>query len=213
MQALQETLLPSASASCDSYHALAWQSPSQLVQPNSMPVTMSAMCQCVHGPPLPCRSCHIMPAACLPACLPAFMMMLLHHQVSGHGRFSPFQPFVTCPPGMPLHRDGGAGDGGKWICGLAALQAPCVVLSLGSNNDYSFEVRRGAGVVDGGGLGRPALPPAAGGRRAAAIWRMPVVHAMQSCRHSRVAFIGTTGGTRRLQLNASRRCWWWWCAC
>lgn len=64
----------------------------------------------------------------------------------GHARFDLFNPFVTCPPGMVLRRVGGKGgntDGGKWLCGFQALRAPCTVLSLGSNNDFSFEVRYG----------------------------------------------------------------------
>lgn len=31
------------------------------------------------------------------------------------------------------------GDGGKWICGLRDLRAPCTVYSLGSDLDFSFE--------------------------------------------------------------------------
>jgi hypothetical protein len=47
--------------------------------------------------------------------------------------------FLACPPGQPLKRYGGAGDGGKMLCDLAALRAPCVIYSLGSRGDYTFE--------------------------------------------------------------------------
>ncbi|GBF97879.1 hypothetical protein Rsub_10234 [Raphidocelis subcapitata] len=48
-------------------------------------------------------------------------------------------PFVTCPPGQQLLRYGKPGDGGKLLCDLSGLAAPCLVYSLGSNGDYSFE--------------------------------------------------------------------------
>lgn len=59
--------------------------------------------------------------------------------IPAHDRFAPYEPFVSCPPNMPLRRHGGAGDGGKLICGLDQIQAPCTILSLGSSNDYTFE--------------------------------------------------------------------------
>lgn len=37
--------------------------------------------------------------------------------------------------GDPAHQM----DGGKWICGLRQLQAPCTIYSLGSHLDFSFE--------------------------------------------------------------------------
>ncbi|GAQ85040.1 hypothetical protein KFL_002180150 [Klebsormidium nitens] len=57
----------------------------------------------------------------------------------GHNRFSLFQPFVDCPPGMPLKRWGAKGDGGKWLCGVEVLKEGCVILSLGSNGHFDFE--------------------------------------------------------------------------
>ncbi|KAG2427614.1 hypothetical protein HXX76_012267 [Chlamydomonas incerta] len=57
----------------------------------------------------------------------------------GHKKFAHLQPFITCPPNRPLRRVGPPGDGGKWICDPAALESPCTILSLGSNNDFSFE--------------------------------------------------------------------------
>ena len=54
-------------------------------------------------------------------------------------RFDAFNPFVSCPPGQPLRRYGNGGDGGKVLCDLAALRPPCLIYSLGSNGDYSFE--------------------------------------------------------------------------
>ena len=54
-------------------------------------------------------------------------------------RFQLFGSFVTCPDGYKLERIGGTGDGGKWICGIKNLVAPCAIFSMGSNGDYSFE--------------------------------------------------------------------------
>jgi FkbM family methyltransferase len=49
-------------------------------------------------------------------------------------------PTFSCPDEV---RVGRAGDGGKWLCGSAALQnsseGNCLVYSFGSNNDFSFE--------------------------------------------------------------------------
>jgi hypothetical protein len=42
-------------------------------------------------------------------------------------------------PCAPLERVGRDGDGGKFVCGLRNLKAPCVIYSLGSYNDFSFE--------------------------------------------------------------------------
>lgn len=42
----------------------------------------------------------------------------------------------ACPT---LLRYGGNADGGKWLCGLDSLAAPCVIYSLGSNGDFKFE--------------------------------------------------------------------------
>ncbi|KAG2500739.1 hypothetical protein HYH03_001503 [Edaphochlamys debaryana] len=66
----------------------------------------------------------------------------LHHEVRAeewHKRFEPFQPFITCPPDQRLERVGNEHDGGKWLCGLDKMKAPCNVISVGSFNDYGFE--------------------------------------------------------------------------
>lgn len=49
--------------------------------------------------------------------------------------WSVHQPIVTCPPGRPLTRYGGKGDGSKLLCGLTARlqREDCVIYSLGSN--------------------------------------------------------------------------------
>lgn len=53
--------------------------------------------------------------------------------------YLPFAPIVSCPPGCPLTTYGD-GDGVKKLCATPDLQLEtCVVYSLGSNNDYSFE--------------------------------------------------------------------------
>eukprot|EP00879_Flechtneria_rotunda_P001331 GHRR01001481.1.p1 GENE.GHRR01001481.1~~GHRR01001481.1.p1 ORF type:complete len:390 (+),score=80.39 GHRR01001481.1:272-1441(+) len=59
--------------------------------------------------------------------------------LQGHQRFEPVKPFVTCPPHQPLTRYGNPKDGGKLLCDLSKLTAPCIIYSLGSNGDYSFE--------------------------------------------------------------------------
>ncbi len=63
------------------------------------------------------------------------------HNLSGHSRYEVLFPIVTsCPPRHPLVKIGGTidEDGQKYICdGL--LKPPCVVYSMGSNGDYSFE--------------------------------------------------------------------------
>lgn len=38
-----------------------------------------------------------------------------------------------------LFRYGGGGDGGKWLCALDTVAAPCVIYSLGSYGDFKFE--------------------------------------------------------------------------
>lgn len=47
---------------------------------------------------------------------------------------------TTCPPGSRLEIMGvDKDDGGKWMCGLKSMQAPCHVISLGSNGNFNFE--------------------------------------------------------------------------
>lgn len=58
--------------------------------------------------------------------------------LTGHARYSLFEPFVHCPPNTALTRLGD-GDGGKWACMPFAEGNDCVVYSLGSNNNYEFE--------------------------------------------------------------------------
>eukprot|EP00798_Chlamydomonas_sp_ICE-L_P006840 gene6840-30816_t len=62
---------------------------------------------------------------------------------TGHARYELIEPFVTCPPHTPLTRYGvgQAGDPteGKLLCGVDSLQPPCVIYSIGSNNQYEFE--------------------------------------------------------------------------
>lgn len=60
-------------------------------------------------------------------------------ELSGWQRYDAFMPFLSCPPSMPLRRVGSAADGGKIICDVGRLAPPCVVYSLGSQGDYSFE--------------------------------------------------------------------------
>lgn len=50
-----------------------------------------------------------------------------------------FGPDYTCP--FTKERVGRIGDGGKWVCGMRALleDRPCLVYSLGSRGDISFE--------------------------------------------------------------------------
>jgi hypothetical protein len=59
----------------------------------------------------------------------------------GVNRFKPFLPFLTCPPDTKLEQFGGIKyDAGKQLCTLPGLQRPgCVVVSLGSNGDFTFE--------------------------------------------------------------------------
>lgn len=50
--------------------------------------------------------------------------------------FDPVTPTFNC---STQQRYGDDGDGGKVLCGIAALQAPCVIYSLGGNNQWDFE--------------------------------------------------------------------------
>lgn len=59
--------------------------------------------------------------------------------LQGHQRFNPLKPFIQCPPNQPLIRYGNAADGGKLLCDMSKLPEPCIIYSLGSNGDYSFE--------------------------------------------------------------------------
>lgn len=65
--------------------------------------------------------------------------ILLFAVLQGHKRFNPLKPFIRCPPGQPLTRYGNEADGGKLLCDLGKLPTPCIIYSLGSNGDYSFE--------------------------------------------------------------------------
>ncbi len=68
-----------------------------------------------------------------------FALQKLDDRVLGFGRYDPFRPFLDCPPDRPLQRYGSNADGGKMFCDLGVLEAPCLLISLGSYNDYSFE--------------------------------------------------------------------------
>jgi hypothetical protein len=57
----------------------------------------------------------------------------------GFHRFDPMRPFLSCPPHQPLVRYGSEADGGKLLCDLSKLKPPCLIYSLGSNGDYTFE--------------------------------------------------------------------------
>lgn len=49
-------------------------------------------------------------------------------------------PLPPCsPPNQPLRRVGSNADGGKILCDVSRLETPCVIYSLGSQGDYSFE--------------------------------------------------------------------------
>jgi len=70
----------------------------------------------------------------------AFYQKLKNHEVKlRHYPWNYFESVYECQMGED--RIGAIGDGGKWICGLFnLLQKPnCVVYSLGSNGDHSFE--------------------------------------------------------------------------
>lgn len=57
----------------------------------------------------------------------------------GHNRFNIFSPFLKCPNGEAVDRYGGDNDGGKMLCPSILQNKACVVYSLGSNGDFSFE--------------------------------------------------------------------------
>lgn len=47
---------------------------------------------------------------------------------------------LSCPSGRPMQRLGEAGDGGKMLCDVDQLHAPCLIFSLGSKGQYDFEL-------------------------------------------------------------------------
>jgi len=55
-----------------------------------------------------------------------------------HNRFRPFHTAVDCNPTCVGGECGS--DTSKIVCGLNTLRSPCVVYSIGSNNDWSFEL-------------------------------------------------------------------------
>lgn len=63
-------------------------------------------------------------------------------QPKGFDKYDLMNPIVTCPSGGTPLRMGGqsnySDDGGKWLC-MALLKPPCVIFSLGSNGDFTFE--------------------------------------------------------------------------
>ena len=64
---------------------------------------------------------------------------------TGYDRYDLYPPTVACPPGSPMKKYGGMllanglTDGYKFLCSLDHMPAPCVVYSLGSRGDFSFE--------------------------------------------------------------------------
>jgi hypothetical protein len=54
----------------------------------------------------------------------------------GRDAYDDAPPLYPC---RPIQRVGGASDGGKLVCNVLQLRAPCIVYSLGSNLDFSFE--------------------------------------------------------------------------
>lgn len=55
-------------------------------------------------------------------------------------KFNMLEPVVTCPAGSKLESVGTPGqDGSKWLCGPSSFKAPCVIYSMGSRGDYTFE--------------------------------------------------------------------------
>lgn len=58
----------------------------------------------------------------------------LHHE-----RFELFEPNIICPPGSTLNKYG-QGDGQKWACSSFLTRQDCIVYSMGSRNEYSFEL-------------------------------------------------------------------------
>lgn len=60
--------------------------------------------------------------------------------VNDRTAFELTEAFVSCPSGKPPVSIGPVGvDGSKWVCDVHALRSPCVVVSLGSNGDFTFE--------------------------------------------------------------------------
>lgn len=57
----------------------------------------------------------------------------------GVHRFNIISPYLICPETAALVRYGNEGDGGKMLCDISKLPSDCVVYSLGSNGDYTFE--------------------------------------------------------------------------
>eukprot|EP00123_Amoebidium_parasiticum_P021160 comp6263_c0_seq1/m.2082 comp6263_c0_seq1/g.2082 ORF comp6263_c0_seq1/g.2082 comp6263_c0_seq1/m.2082 type:complete len:365 (-) comp6263_c0_seq1:610-1704(-) len=55
----------------------------------------------------------------------------------GHRRFDLFNPYLPCPSGQLKKM--GTLEGGKWICTDLLEKEPCLIYSLGSNNEFSFE--------------------------------------------------------------------------
>lgn len=56
---------------------------------------------------------------------------------NGHSLFDATPAVQAC--GVPLQRFGSAADGGKLVCGMQNLRAPCIIYSLGSSNNFLFE--------------------------------------------------------------------------
>lgn len=61
----------------------------------------------------------------------------LWNEYRGNRTWEPFEPVASCWDEV---RVGQIGDGGKWVCGLSQLKSPCLIYSLGSNGDPSFEL-------------------------------------------------------------------------
>lgn len=61
---------------------------------------------------------------------------LQSHQ--NHSYFDIFKPTFVCP-GKVLRLPEGSVDGGKWMCDMSNVIKPCVIYSIGSNGDYSYE--------------------------------------------------------------------------
>ena len=54
----------------------------------------------------------------------------------------PYQPEIWCDSErVGSYEDDfrGFSDGGKWICGVHSIEQPCLVYSIGSDNDFRFE--------------------------------------------------------------------------
>ena len=62
----------------------------------------------------------------------------LHHHRNYTRIWDFYTPDYNCP--LLKERVGRVGDGGKWVCGLRGMHGrPCLVYSLGSAGDISFE--------------------------------------------------------------------------